>query len=66
MRRGEHWRHFDNDPAGALTWAASISDESHRARSVGIGIAAWVKRDASSASAWANRNNIPLPAPSGN
>jgi hypothetical protein len=57
---------FDNDPAGALTWAASISDESHRARSVGIGIAAWVKRDASSAAAWAARNNITLPAPSGN
>lgn len=57
---------FDNDPAGALTWAATISDETHRARSVGIGIAAWVKRDASAATAWAARNNITLPAPTGN
>ena len=57
---------FDNDPEGALTWAASITDEKTRAGSLAIGLAAWKKKDAAAAEAWASRMGIPAPASGGN
>jgi len=49
---------FDNDPEGALTWAASISDEKTRADSLAIGLGAWSKKDAAAAAAWAARQGV--------
>lgn len=54
---------FDNDPEGALTWAASISDEKTRAGSLAIGLGAWSKKDAAAAEAWAARQGLTLPEP---
>jgi hypothetical protein len=52
---------FDTDPSSALTWAASIADETKRAESIAIGMTEWLKRDPTAAREWAASNNIPVP-----
>ncbi|MFN0128021.1 MAG: hypothetical protein ACKV19_15180 [Verrucomicrobiales bacterium] len=52
---------FDNDPAGAVTWATQLADDRTRTQAITLGLTEWLKRDPSAASAWAQENGVSLP-----
>ncbi len=53
------WHSFGNDPATAVTQIARIGDENDREKMYRRTLEAWIERDAASAQAWIQTNQIP-------
>lgn len=50
------WQVVRRDPEGALAWAATISDEQSRARTIENLVRTWARRDEAAAKAWVARS----------
>ena len=49
---------FDSDPGAAVSWAATISDEGQRTRTLTRGVREWIEREPEKAREWINTSDL--------